>query len=61
MDRADFSLMKDIKLRIKNNKAYENDEIKVLMISLINILEKLKTNFNLVHRDIKPQNILFIN
>ena len=60
MDKADFSLMDDIKLRIKNNKSYENDEIKDLMISLLKILEILKTNFNLIHRDIKPQNILFI-
>ena len=54
MEKADYSLMDNINLRMKSNNFFTNKESKFLMTFLIEILLNLKSKINLVHRDIKP-------
>lgn len=61
MEKADYSLLEIINQRHKEKKFFTNTELENMVTQIVGILAKLKNDLKIMHRDIKPPNILYIN
>ena len=61
MEKSKYDWDKEIKLHLSKRKIYSEKELINILKQLTEALLFLKNNFNISHRDIKPQNILIFD